>query len=271
MFRKAHKIDDDATVVFFNPGNTSKEVEFSFEPARKGVEEFHLKYSSPTSLSPIAKPASKFHTIISVDSGSEAEATLNELLSKRQWKGAYTLVSNKNNQHIDAMAASDFGISYDGQLVGQAVACHLPTMILLDMRMHHQWYHDLFNRWANNMNLIADKDIYPELIGGEAWFGKICDTLGNWYLTPNKRYDFISQWEYFVKESLPRSDGSQPNSRHFGEIQYSDGLQYEEFADPITTATQKVWESIQGHGSNNNKLTDGGRRRSSRSTADFAR
>jgi hypothetical protein len=47
------------------------------------------------------------------------------------------IVYNDNNEHIDAMAASDFGIVYDGQMVGAAAACHLPTMILIKMRMHH--------------------------------------------------------------------------------------------------------------------------------------
>jgi hypothetical protein len=41
-------------------------------------------------------------------------------------------------------------------MVSSAAACHLPTMNLINMRMHHHWYHDLFNRWWNDMNIIAD-------------------------------------------------------------------------------------------------------------------
>ena len=132
-----------------------------------------MKYSSPTSLSPVAKPLEKFHTFISLEEGSAAESYVRDILDQRGWKGRYTIVSNKDNQHFDAMASSDLGIVYDGQLIGSAAANHLPTMILLEMRMHHQWYHDLFNRWWNEMVTIADKDIYPEIIGGQAWFGKI--------------------------------------------------------------------------------------------------
>lgn len=172
-FRQTHQIDDDATVIFFAPGNEQNESTFSFESVRNGVQEFLLKYSAPTSLSPVAKPLDKFHTFISLEEGSAAEAHVRELLDQRGWKGTYTVVTNSNNEHLDAMAASDLGIVYDGQMVGAAAVNHLPTMILLDMRMHHQWYHDLFNRWWNEMVTIADKDIYPELIGGQAWFGKI--------------------------------------------------------------------------------------------------
>lgn len=172
-FRNKHQIDDDSTVIFFAPGNEKNEATFCFESVRRGVEEFLLKYSAPTSLSPVAKPLDKFHTIISLEKGSNAEKYVRELLEERGWKGNFTIVTDQNNEHFDAMAASDLGIVYDGQLIGSAAACHLPTMILLDMRMHHQWYHDLFNRWWNSMVTIADKDIYPELIGGQAWFGKI--------------------------------------------------------------------------------------------------
>jgi lipid A disaccharide synthetase len=172
-FREKHKIDDDATVIFFAPGNETNEATFCFESVRKGVEEFLLKYSSPTSLSPIAKPLDKFHTVISLERGSESRKHVKKLIEERGWKGDLIIVSNHENEHFDAMAASDLGLVYDGQMVGSAAACHLPSMILLDMRMHHQWYHDLFNRWWNEMVTIADKDIYPEIIGGQAWFGKI--------------------------------------------------------------------------------------------------
>jgi hypothetical protein len=62
-------------------------------------------------------------------------------------------------------------------MVGQAIACHLPTIILADMKKNHHFYHHSSNRWFNEMILIADSDIYPELIGNQAWYGKICDTL----------------------------------------------------------------------------------------------
>ena len=41
------------------------------------------------------------------------------------------------------------------------------------------------------MDIIADKNIYPELIGGEAWWGKICDSIGEWYVKPEVRFDLI--------------------------------------------------------------------------------
>lgn len=245
-FREKHSIGEYDTVIFVSPGNEKNEVEFSFESTRRGVEEFLLKFSAPTSLSPVAKPLENFHTVISVEHGSETEQQVKDLLSERGWHGKYTVVTDHNNEYIDAMAASDIGVAYDGQIVGMAAACHLPMMILLDMRMHHQWYHDLYNRWFNNMVTIADKDIYPELIGGQAWFGKICDTLGEWYVHPGTRFDMIRSWEYFVKDAVHKVDFSIEDTV-FGENQVvvHDGKEYSQYADTFHLMATKVWADIQ--------------------------
>lgn len=112
---------------------------------RKGIKEFILKYSSPTSLSPKAPPKDNYVTIISVEKGSEVETYVKQFLNEKEWTGRVVLVTNENNEHIDAMAASDMGLAYDGQLVGAAAVCHLPLMILVKMRVHHQWFSDLYN------------------------------------------------------------------------------------------------------------------------------
>lgn len=201
-WRAKNQLSDDSTVIFFAPGNETNEAEFCVENARRGVKEFLLKYSAPTSLSPKARPLENFVTVISLHSGSDGERYTKEFLAKNEWYGKVIFVTNEGNEHLDAMCASDLGIIYDGQMVSPAAACHLPTMDLIKMRMHHQWYHDLFNRWWNDMNIIADNNVYPELIGGEAWFGKIGDTLAEWYVKPDTRYQMISKFDGFVKEAM---------------------------------------------------------------------
>jgi lipid A disaccharide synthetase len=201
-FRERHQIPDKNTVIFFAPGDEVKEAEFTLPNVVKGVKEFILKYSCPTSLSPKAPPVDHFTTVISIHKGSESEKYIRDFLKENEWKGRLIIVDNENNEHYNAMAASDIGLIYDGQMVSSAVACHLPTMILIKMRMHHQWYNDLFNRWWNDMDIIADNNIYPELIGGEVWPGKICDTLAEWYVKADTRYDMIRKWEYYLKDAL---------------------------------------------------------------------
>jgi len=53
-FRAKHQISQEAQVVFFAPGNEVKEAEFCLDNVRRGIREFLLKFSSPTSLSPKA-------------------------------------------------------------------------------------------------------------------------------------------------------------------------------------------------------------------------
>lgn len=123
------------------PGNEKNEVEFTMENLRKGVKEFLYKYSAPSSLSPKALPLEgNFTTIISLHEGSEGQKWVNEYLATTEWTGRLIIVTDKDNQHYDAMAASDFGFIHDGQMVSSANALNLPVNCMLHMRMHHQYY-----------------------------------------------------------------------------------------------------------------------------------
>ena len=84
------------------------------DAARKGVKEFLLKYSAPTSLSPKAPGLDKYCTVISVHKGSPGEKYVKDFLADKEWHGRVIIVDNEGNEHINAMAASDLGIVYDG-------------------------------------------------------------------------------------------------------------------------------------------------------------
>ena len=157
--------------------------------------------------------------------------------------GKVMWVNNEDNQHLDAMCAADYGIIHDGQMVSSAAACHLPTMNVFNMRMHNQWYNNLFNRWWNDMNIIADKDVYPEIIGGGAWYGKIADTLGEWYLNPDIRYTMIRNFDSFVAQGMSYKpiDRSVVKTR---DIILDDGRTYDTYVDPWKVATDKIWQDM---------------------------
>jgi hypothetical protein len=72
-FRQRHGLPQDGTVIFFAPGNEVKEAQFCLDSVRRGIREFLLKYSAPTSLSPKAPALEVYTTVISVQRGSEAE------------------------------------------------------------------------------------------------------------------------------------------------------------------------------------------------------
>ncbi len=123
-------------MIFYAPGNELKEAQFTAESTRKGIREFLLKYSAPTSLSPKARPIDNFVTVISTHSGSAGEQYIKDYVRENGWTGKVMWVNNEENEHINAMCASDSGIIYDGQMISSAAACHLPTMNLMNMRMH---------------------------------------------------------------------------------------------------------------------------------------
>ena len=93
-WRQKNGVGENATVIFFAPGNETNEAEFSVENVRKGVKEFLLKYSAPTSLSPKALPLENFVTVISLHAGSNGEKYVREYLRENQWYGKVIFVSD---------------------------------------------------------------------------------------------------------------------------------------------------------------------------------
>ena len=82
------------------------------------------------------------------------------------------------------------------------------------------------------MNIIADNNIYPEIIGGEAWWGKICDSLAAWLVKPEVRYDKVRKFEFFLKEAMSYQELNREVVRS-KDLVLQDGQSYEEFKDPF--------------------------------------
>jgi hypothetical protein len=94
QWRQENGLGENSTVIFFAPGNETNEAEFAVENVRKGIKEFLLKYSAPTSLSPKALPLDNFVTVISLHSGSDGEKYVREYLKENEWHGKVIFVSN---------------------------------------------------------------------------------------------------------------------------------------------------------------------------------
>lgn len=97
------------------------------------------------------------------------------------------------------------------------------------------------------MNIIADCNIHPELIGGEAWYGKICDTLGEWYVKPETRYDYIRKWEYFIKDACSWNSINRAQVRTRDLVLAEDGQAYNEVKDPFRQVAKHLWRDIQNY------------------------
>ena len=246
-FRAKHGISGSAHAIFVAPGNEVSEAEFCMENLRKGIKEFLLKYSAPTSMSPKALPLEEnFVTVLSLHQGSAGAEWVRDYLQNNEWTGRLIVVTDESNEHYDAMAASDFGFIYDGQMVSSANALHLPVNCLINMRMHQQWWHDFYNRWWNDMNIIADNSLNKELIGGEAWFGKICDTLAENYVKPNERYDMIKRADGFVQDAMSFKplDRTEVRTR---DLTLDDGQTYDQYYDPMLLTARNIMKDIDSY------------------------
>ncbi len=131
-------------------------------------------------------------------------------------------------------------------MVSAATACHLPVLDLINMRMHHQWYNQLFNRFWCDMNIISNNFAVPELQGGEAWFGKIADSLAETYVRPDTRYETIAKLDGFIAEGM----SYKPYDRNVvkgRDLILSDGQAYNTYMDPHAVAARHMWRDIQAY------------------------
>jgi hypothetical protein len=176
-FRIRLKIDPEATCVFLAPGNTIEENKYTLEAFRLAYNEFITRYSYPSSLSHYAPPREMFKLIVSVQSGTESEEYVRNFLKSSEYLSEVIIVSDKNNEHFDAMASSDFGCVYNGQLVSSAASLHLHCFTMQNMNDLHYFWHTWENRWLAELNVNADRPAIKEYAAGEFWKGKLCDEL----------------------------------------------------------------------------------------------
>jgi hypothetical protein len=177
QFRAKYNIDNEGTVVFLSPGNTKKENEYTLEAFRKAYNEFIFRHSYPTSLSHYAPPKNMFKLVVSVHKGTESENYVRNFLQNSEFQTDVLVVTNEDNEHFDAMCASDFGCVYNGQLVSSAAALNLHCFTMQNMNDLHYFWHTWENRWLAEININADRPAIKEYASGEFWFGKICEEL----------------------------------------------------------------------------------------------
>ena len=99
------------------------------------------------------------------------------------------------------------------------------------------------------MNIIADNSINKELIGGEAWFGKICEQLAENYINPNQRFENIKKTNGFIQDGLSFKplDRTQVRSR---DLVLEDGQSYDQYYDPFLLSARHIVSDIDSYSLN---------------------
>lgn len=244
-FRKAHGIDSEDTVVYFAPGDTIGENEYTLEDFRKGYNEFIYKYSYPTSLSQYAPKKSCFKLIVSIHKGTESEKFIQDFIQGSEFATDVIFVNNEDNSHFRGICASDFGFVYNGQMLSSAVALHLNVMTMQDMNDLHYFWHTWENRWLADINVAADRPAVPEFAAGEFWFGKLANKMADMHTNTDKRWDQVRLLRPFVPQMLSfknpiRGENDERDIRFIA----NDQSIYDEYQDPIYLMSEKVAHSM---------------------------
>jgi len=96
------------------------------------------------------------------------------------------------------------------------------------------------------MNIVADNHCNYELIGGQVWFGKICDTLAENYLNTEARYNMIQMLDGFVQDAMSFKplDRSVVRTK---DLMLDDGQSYDQYYDPFILAANNMMKDIDTH------------------------
>lgn len=100
------------------------------------------------------------------------------------------------------------------------------------------------------MNILTGNSVIPELVAGEAWYGKIADQLAESYVRPDIRYETMAKMDGHIADAMSFKpvDRTQVRSR---DIILSDGQAYNVYMDPHFVAAKHMWkdmEAYQRHG-----------------------
>jgi lipid A disaccharide synthetase len=202
-FRQAKGISQDHYVLVVAPGETSKEIKFTFRKSIPGLKEF---LSSPQ-IKSINKDFFEVFVILPED-----DQAVYEIKAE-----AAKLPNNLKVHFIDpserygALSAADFGILHNGEITVEAAACQLPATVLDSMNDARAYIEYLFNGHCSPLNVSTNFHGYEELLGGlSVTPAKLAYILNEHFVRPKLRYYYAKLYREHIQIMLSRS-GQNPN------------------------------------------------------------
>jgi hypothetical protein len=204
-------------VILVSPGSSKAEAEFTFKQFRKmfgeyskqnklGKEAFSVLVTLPTQTDP-----------------TEAQAIrgLADQLA--------TLVQVKcipEEQRHAAMAAADFGLIYNGEMVAEAAACHLSTLVLENMSFGKAYFENLFNMRISTLNLATGMLGFEELkCESECAAPRLAEILDQHVSNPKLRHFYSSIYDRPLHEMRCREAGQHVEGFTFAARKISKAMQ----------------------------------------------
>lgn len=201
VFRNEMGIEESATVIFISPGNEKNEINKNMPVCLNAVAGFVNKFTKSGRLN-----KNNFHVVISL----EKELTndkYNEDFKKLGISCSF-INGNENGMRYKAMAASDLGVSQDGDSILECAAFQLPTVILNNRNFFQNYVTLLYNTFDSEINLLKDGDVYPEM-AGRFFPEKIIEFWQEWFIKPKTRFRLAIETNKRLFEFLPEPQNKQ--------------------------------------------------------------
>jgi lipid A disaccharide synthetase len=229
-FRKNFDISDTATVLFLSPGNKESEFKWSLPILNKTANDFISQYAEPYNTSAGSPPISEF--VVAIPVNDQNSRQIDSLVRVAGWKSRVILLETED-QRRSAQAGSDYSIAYNGDVVFENLANQLPTIIIENMGKWEYYFVLAWNRFNNDLNIIADGDLFPEVIEGQAHPPKLVELLNTWHASPAQRFWPLQGYENILHKLLPVKVREMGMGTHH------------EYYSPDQLAAQTLWEFIQ--------------------------
>lgn len=229
-FRKTHSIDESATVLFLWPGNKNSEVQWSLPILNSTVNSFVSQHAEPWNATPGSPSIDQFCVVIPAH--DQVIQRVNSIVQNLGWK-CRVVVLEGEEQKRSAQAGSDYAIAYNGETSFENLVNQLPTINIENMGFLEYYFVLAWNRFNSDLNIIADGDLFPEIIKDQANPVKLVQLLNAWHESPAKKFWPLQGYENVLHKMLPMK------VREMGM-----GTHHEYYSPEVLTA-QTVWEFIQ--------------------------
>jgi len=191
-FRAKHNINETETVFLFSPGSNAEEVAWTMP---RLIETANL----------FAKSVVLNEQIVVVFPTTPAiKAQVQTALKEVKWnKAVRPLVLETEEDKYSSLAGSDLGIVHNGEITGECLANQLSTIVIQNMSKIQFYVMTSWNRFINDMNIIADGPLYPEIIEGQCHAPKLVEILSDWYTNEASKFWPLQGFEPHLNRLLP--------------------------------------------------------------------
>lgn len=188
-FRSKFEIPESSTVLFLAPGSNAKEISWSLPILNKTANEFVKDHEK-----------SDFSVVIPTNESTFKQVS--EMVKVLGWRCRVIILETEEDRR-SAQAGSDLAICYNGEIVSECLVNQLTTVVIENMRKLEFYFVLAWNRFTNDMNIIADGDLFPEIIEGQCKASKLVEVLNKWHESPAHKFWPLQGFEMHVHRMLP--------------------------------------------------------------------